>query len=344
MGIRVENLTRCFGDFTAVDDVSFDVRPGELAALLGPSGGGKSTILRVIAGLERADAGRVLLDGHAVDGLHASSRDVGFVFQHYALFRHMTVAANIGFGLDVRRVPRRERQHRVAQLVALMGLQGLEDRLPRQLSGGQRQRVAVARSLAPRPRVLLLDEPFSAVDAQVREELRRWLRRLHDELEVTSVFVTHDQEEAFSVADRVFVIRDGHLEQAGTPLEILEQPATEFVARFVGEVNVLDGTVRDGTVRWGSLEIPVHDRPDRADVRVVVRSYDLEFRREDPGVATVQRVLPLGDRVKVEALVDDGGTLVAQFPRRSRLLEHVEPGARIQVRPTSSRVFELPPL
>ena len=230
----------------------------------------------------------------------------------------------------------------MAELVALMGLQGLDGRLPSQLLGGQRQRVAVARSLAPRPRVLLLDEPFSAVDAQVREELRRWLRRLHEELNVTSVFVTHDQEEAFSVADRVFVIRDGRLEQAGMPLQILESPATEFVARFVGDVNVLDGVVLDGAFRWGSLEIPVDGRPDRTAVRIVVRSYDLEFLREDPGMATVQRVLPLGDRVKVEALVDGGGSLVAQFPRRSRLLGGVEPGARVRVRPTDSRVFELP--
>ncbi len=342
MGIRVEHLSKRFGDFVAVDDVSFEIRHGELAALLGPSGGGKSTILRVISGLEQADGGRVVLEGDRVDHLDASARNVGFVFQHYALFRHMSVARNIGFGLEVRKVPRAERDARVRELIGLLGLEGLEHRLPSQLSGGQRQRVAVARSLAPRPRILLLDEPFSAVDAQVREELRRWLRRLHDELHVTSVFVTHDQEEAFSVADRVFVIRHGRLEQAGTPLEILDTPKTEFIARFVGDVNVLDGSVHGSNLHWGALVVPTLGHANGSPVRVVIRAYDMKFWRADPGMAVVERVLPLGDRVKVEARMDGAGPLFAQFPRRSSLLRGIEPGARIHVEITTARVYAMP--
>src|SRR5215213_5074583 len=214
MGIKVDHLTRRFGEFAAVDDVSFEVKTGELVALLGPSGGGKSTILRIVAGLETADSGSVSLDGESVDELPARDRQVGFVFQHYALFRHMTVADNIGYGLKVRGVAKEERRARIGELLRIMGLHGLENRLPSQLSGGQRQRVALARSLAPKPKLLLLDEPFAAVDAQVREELRTWLRDLHDEVGVTSIFVTHDQEEAFALADRVLIIQRGRLEQA----------------------------------------------------------------------------------------------------------------------------------
>lgn len=341
MSIRVEHINKRFGNFVAVDDVTFEIQSGELSALLGPSGGGKSTILRIISGLETADSGRVLIDGESIDHLHARVRNIGFVFQHYALFRHMTVAENIGFGLEVRKVPAQIRRQRVAELIDLLGLTGLGDRFPNQLSGGQRQRVAVARALAPQPQVLLLDEPFSAVDAQVREELRRWLRRLHDELHVTSIFVTHDQVEAFSVADRVFIINHGRLEQAGTPVEVLDNPATEFVARFLGEVNVFDGTVSDGQLPVGPLSIAAHALPDQQAVRAVIRCYDLKFWREDPGVATVRRVLPLGDRVKVEASLDDAGMLFAQFPRRSSLLKGVEPGCRIAVEVTQARVYPL---
>jgi len=236
MSIRVTNLTKKFNGFTAVDGVSLGVDSGELVAFLGPSGSGKSTILRIIAGLEAADAGEVWLEGERTDHLHARARGVGFVFQHYALFRHMTVAENIGFGLAVQGAARPRRRRRVQELLELMGLQGFGGRYPAQLSGGQRQRVALARALAPEPKVLLLDEPFGAVDAKVREELRHWLRRLHDEVQVTSIFVTHDQEEAFSVADRVMVINRGRLEQAGSPAEILDNPGTEFVARFIGRL------------------------------------------------------------------------------------------------------------
>ena len=339
MGIKVEHLTRRFGDFAAVEDVSFEVKTGELVALLGPSGGGKSTILRIVAGLETADSGSVSLDGEAVDDLPARDRQVGFVFQHYALFRHMTVAENIGYGLKVRGVSKAERRERVGELTRIMGLHGLENRLPSQLSGGQRQRVALARSLAPKPRLLLLDEPFAAVDAQVREELRTWLRDLHDEVGVTSIFVTHDQEEAFALADRVLIIRRGRLEQAGTPQEILDDPATEFVARFIGNVNVLDGTVRGGRAQVGALRIPVEDAEHDGDVRLVIRSYDLKFWRDEAGVASVRRVIPLGDRVRVEATIDGAGPIFAQFPRRSSLLEGIEAGARIAVEATHVRSY-----
>ncbi|HEY8483967.1 MAG TPA: sulfate/molybdate ABC transporter ATP-binding protein [Longimicrobiales bacterium] len=342
MSIRVEHLTKRFGDFLAVDDVSFEVQPGELVALLGPSGGGKSTILRIIAGLERADSGTVILDGEVVDRLHPRARRVGFVFQHYALFRHMSVADNIAFGLDVKKTPKAERDARVQELLELMGLRGLGDRRPSELSGGQRQRVALARALAPRPRLLLLDEPFAAVDARVREELRQWLRNLHDEVHVTSIFVTHDQQEAFAVADRVLIINQGRLEQVGTPVEVLDEPATEFVARFVGEVNVLDGILRDGVVEIGALRVPVPDAPPGPEVRLIVRAYDLKFWTAEDGPAVVRRVLPLGDRVRVEAQIDGAGPIFAQFPRRSSLLHGIEPGVRIAVDITRVRAYPRP--
>jgi len=343
MAIRIDKLTKRFGDFAAVDNVSFEIADGELVALLGPSGGGKSTILRIIAGLEDSDGGTVELGGERVDHLHARARQVGFVFQHYALFKHMTVGENIAFGLKVQGVERPEQRRRVEELLGLVGLKGLDGRFPHQLSGGQRQRVALARALAPQPRVLLLDEPFGAVDAKVREELRRWLRRLHDELHATTLFVTHDQEEAFSVADRVVIINKGRLEQQGPPLEILDEPATEFVARFVGEVNVYDTVVRDGRVTVGPLEVPVHHHPDKAAVRLVIRPYDIKlFRVEDQGMATADRVLPIGDRVRIEATLHGGQPIVAQFPRRSSLLRGVEAGCRLGVEITHSRAYLLP--
>jgi sulfate transport system ATP-binding protein len=338
MEIRVEHLSKRFGSFVAVDDVSFEVESGSLVALLGPSGSGKSTVLRILAGLESADAGDVYFGGQPATDLHARVRSVGFVFQHYALFRHLTVEDNVAFGLDVRGVPRDAARKRVAELLELTSLSGLQGRYPSQLSGGQRQRVALARALAPEPKLLLLDEPFGAVDAKVREELRQWLRRLHDEVGVTSIFVTHDQDEAFSVADRVLLIHGGRVEQLGTPTEILDDPATEFVARFVGEVSVFPAEVRGGTAIAGALRVPIAER-DSARVHLVIRSYDLKFWREDPGVATVQRIVTLGDRVRVYAQVDGAGPIAAQFPRRSSLLRGVEPGCRIQIEVTRARAY-----
>ena len=337
MGILVKDLVKRFGETEVLRKVNLQVRDGELVALLGPSGGGKSTILRVIAGLEQADAGEVWLGGRRVDHLDPQARGIGFVFQHYALFRHMSVAENISFGLRVRGDPPAKRRQRAEELLDRVGLSGLPDRMPHELSGGQRQRVALARAMAPEPRLLLLDEPFGAVDAKVREELRRWLRRLHDELHTTSVFVTHDQEEAFAVADRVMIVKDGQLEQAGTPIEILDHPATEFVSRFVGDVNTLDGEVRGGVVDLGGLRIPA---PQLADgqavrdgqsVRVVIRAYDIKLWRADEGIASVRRLIPLGDRIRVEAQLGDGRALIAQFPQRSSLLRGVEVGARVAV-------------
>ncbi len=339
MSIRLDRVSRSFGAGPVVDDVSLAVQAGELVCLLGPSGGGKSTILRIIAGLERADAGEVWLEGQRVDHLHARDRDVGFVFQHYALFRHLDVAGNIGFGLSVRRRPPDFIRARVAELLELMGLGGLERRFPASLSGGQRQRVALARALAPAPKLLLLDEPFSAVDAQVRQELRQWLRRLHDDVPITSILVTHDQDEAFAIADRVFICRNGRIEQAGTPVEILDEPASEFVAQFIGDVNLLDGVVRDGTVWVGPLGMawPARD----GACRVVIRSYDLKFWCMNPGIASVARILPMGDRVRVEAILDGGQALFAQFPRRSSLLLGLEKGTRIGVEVTHARCWPI---
>ncbi|HJU74208.1 MAG TPA: sulfate ABC transporter ATP-binding protein, partial [Gemmatimonadaceae bacterium] len=295
MNVKVANLTKRFGSFVALDDVSFDVRSGDLVALLGPSGGGKSTTLRIIAGLDHPDSGTVAFDGLQVEGDHARKRRVGFVFQHYALFRHMTVAGNIGFGLEVQKLPRAEREQRVGELLRLVNLEGYERQMPAELSGGQRQRVALARALAPRPKLLLLDEPFAAVDAKVRQELRQWVRRLHDETGVTSIFVTHDQEEAFALADRVLVINQGRVEQEGTPLDILDHPATEFVAKFVGDVNVLDARVDGLSAVAGALRVPLERATPDTFVRLIIRAYDLKFWREDNGIATVARLFPLGD-------------------------------------------------
>ncbi len=339
MNIRVEGLTKRFGSFVAVNDVSFVVESGHLVAVLGPSGSGKSTLLRMLAGLEPPTSGNVWFGDEPATHLHARAREVGFVFQHYALFRHLTVARNVGFGLEVRGVSRERITRRVRELVQLTGLAGLEDRFPAQLSGGQRQRVALARALAPEPRLLLLDEPFGAVDAKVREELRQWLRRLHDEVGVTSLFVTHDREEAFGVADRVLVIQGGRLEQEGTPLDVLDRPATDFVACFVGDANVFDVDVRHGTARCGALVAPVEEGAACGPARLVVRSYEIKLWAENPGHATVERVVTVGDRLRVYAVVDGAGPILAQFPRRSSLLTGIEPGCRVHVEVTAAFVY-----
>ncbi len=339
MNIRVEGLSKRFGDFVAVDDVSFEVESGTLVALLGPSGSGKSTILRILAGLEAPDAGYVWFGDEEATALHARRRAIGFVFQHYALFHHYTVEQNVAFGLRIRRVPRKDALLRARELLALVGLAGFETRYPSQLSGGQRQRVALARALAPEPRLLLLDEPFGAVDAKVRDELRQWLRRMHDEVGITSIFVTHDQQEAFSVSDRVLVIHHGALEQSGTPTDILDHPQTEFIARFVGEVNVFPAVVADGVATAGTLRASVTGTVVPGPSHLVIRSYDLKFWREDTGIGTVERVVTLGDRVQVHAIADGAGRIVAQFPRRSSLLKGIEPGCRIGIEITTARAY-----
>ncbi|MBN1960412.1 MAG: sulfate ABC transporter ATP-binding protein [Deltaproteobacteria bacterium] len=339
MAIRIEHLCKRFGSFVVLDDVSFAVPRGELVALLGPSGGGKSTILRIIAGLDFADCGKVYIDNIAVDHLDSKARQVGFVFQHYALFRHMSVASNIAFGLSVQGVPRIAQRERVRELLSLVGLHGLGDRYPNQLSGGQRQRVALARALAPKPRLLLLDEPFGAVDTKVRKELRRWLRRLHDEVHVTSVFVTHDQDEAFDVADQVVIVNQGRIEQAASPPEIIEQPASEFVASFFGEVNIFNAIVQDGQAIVGALTTPVDDIADGTNVHLLVRSYDFKLWQDENGVGTIKRITSLGDRVSITADIDGVGMINAHFPQSSDLLDGLNVGSRIAAEIAFARAY-----
>jgi sulfate transport system ATP-binding protein len=292
MSIVVRNISKRFGDFVALDDVSLDVESGSLTALLGPSGSGKSTLLRIVAGLEAPDAGEILLGDEDATTLPPQKRNVGFVFQHYAAFKHMTVRENIAFGLKVRRRPKTEVRERVEELLHLVQLEGLGDRYPSQVSGGQRQRMGLARALAPHPQVLLLDEPFGALDARVRAELREWLRLLHDVVHVTTVFVTHDQEEAMEISDTIAVINEGALEQVGAPSELYDAPASEFVMRFVGDANIVDG--------------------------VLVRPHDLELL-DEPAEGAVEamivRVTMLGRDTKVELHDADGAEIVALLTR-----------------------------
>jgi len=316
MAITVRNVTKRFGGFTALDSVTLEVESGSLTALLGPSGSGKSTLLRVIAGLERPDAGEILISGEDATELTPQKRGVGFVFQHYAAFKHMTVRDNVAFGLKVRRRPRDEVRARVDELLALVQLEPFAHRYPAQLSGGQRQRMALARALAVEPKVLLLDEPFGALDARVRAELREWLRHLHDAVHVTTVFVTHDQEEAMEVADQIALMNAGRIEQAGPPRDLYEQPATEFVMSFIGHVN-----------RLGEAWVRPHD-------------LDLLLEPERGAAeAMVERVVHLGFEVRVELLRSDGEQLWAQITRdRCEELE-LEAGQILWVRPSRERVF-----
>src|SRR5688572_19058229 len=291
MAITVRNVTKRFGDFVALDDVSVDVEKGALTALLGPSGGGKSTLLRIIAGLELPDSGNVEISGEAATHLPPQRRNVGFVFQHYAAFKHMSVFGNVAFGLQIRKRPKDEIRRRVNELLELVHLEQFSDRLPSQLSGGQRQRMALARALAVEPAVLLLDEPFGALDVKVREELRTWLRRLHDEVQVTTVFVTHDQEEAMDVADNIVVIANGRVEQSGTPDQLYDEPANDFVMGFLGPVTTLRGHL----VRPHDLEV-------------------LSSPADGTVEATVKRITRLGFEVRAELLVD-GADAWAQLTR-----------------------------
>jgi sulfate transport system ATP-binding protein len=312
--IDVRDVTKRYEDFTALQDVCLHVPQGSLTALLGPSGSGKSTLLRVIAGLEVPDGGEVVIDGDDATRVPARQRGVGFVFQHYAAFKHMTVRANVGFGLRVRHRPKAEIAARVDELLALVHLEGWAERYPSQLSGGQRQRMALARALAVQPRVLLLDEPFGALDAQVREELRLWLRRLHDEVEVTTVFVTHDQEEAMDVAEQVAVIHEGRIQQVGTPRELYEHPANDFVMGFIGPVT-----------RIGDTIVRPHD--------VAIVSEPGEDTRE----ALVERVAHLSFEVRVELSLDDGRDIWVQLTRAQAEELELEPGQIVWVRPSYSK-------
>jgi sulfate transport system ATP-binding protein len=348
MSIAVLNLTKRFGSFFALRDVSFTVKTGELVALLGPSGSGKTTLLRIIAGLEDADAGRVLFDGDDATQRSARERGVGFVFQHYALFRHMTVFENVAFGLRVRpraqRPPEEEVKRRVNELLGLVQLDYLGDRLPSQLSGGQRQRVALARALAVEPKVLLLDEPFGALDAKVRQELRRWLRRLHQEIHLTSVFVTHDQEEALELANRVVVMNEGIIEQDGTPDEVVEHPATRFVVNFLGNVNIFHGRVERGRALLGPLAVPYPDHPhaEPRNAAGYARPHDLDISRGDTGDglwATVTDVRLAGALVKIELDDDDRRTMQVELGRQEYAQTRAIIGERVYVTPRRVRVF-----
>src|SRR3954466_391030 len=304
MSIEIRNVSKNFGDFKALRDVSLNIASGELVALLGPSGCGKTTLLRIIAGLETADRGSILFAGEDTTEVHVRERQVGFVFQHYALFRHMMVFENVAFGLRVK--PRGQRpseaeiRKKVHDLLNLVQLDWLADRFPSQLSGGQRQRIALARALAVEPKVLLLDEPFGALDAKVRKELRRWLRRLHDELNVTSIFVTHDQEEALEVADRVVLMNAGRIEQVGSPQEVWDHPASPFVYGFLGDVNMFHGRAHQGEVEVEGIRLhaPEHNAVQDSKALAYVRPHDLDISRYTPGasgiVATLTRAIVVG--------------------------------------------------
>src|SRR5512138_1273429 len=277
MSIELRNVSKEFGAVAAVNNVSFSIREGELMALLGPSGGGKTTVLRMIAGLEMPTEGDVFIRGERVNDVTVQERNIGFVFQNYALFKNMNVSKNVAFGLKIKKWKRSHIRERVAELLKLFGLEGLEKRYPHQLSGGQRQRVAIARALASKPSVLLLDEPFGAVDAKIRQELREWLVTLHHDLNVTTIFVTHDQEEALEVSNRIVILSRGVQEQVGTPREVYDQPANEFVARFIGVMNVLELEVRDGAARIGEMAFPNHGQAEGQKIRIGFRPYAVQI-------------------------------------------------------------------
>jgi sulfate transport system ATP-binding protein len=313
MSIEINHINKRFGDFVALDDVTVSLPHGQLTALLGPSGGGKSTLLRIIAGLERADSGSIRIEGMDATRLSPQKRNVGFVFQHYAVFKHMTVAKNVAFGLEIRNKSKAEIAERVNELLKLVHLSQFADRLPSQLSGGQRQRMALARALAVQPKVLLLDEPFGALDAKVRKELREWLRRLHDEVPVTTVFVTHDQEEAMEVADEIVVINDGRIEQVGTPDELYDAPANDFVMGFLGEVTQLAG------LRLRPHDIEISLTPDLAGGTA----------------ADILRYLRVGFEVRVVAGTEDGQEVAVVTTRAHARALGLEEGMRVWLTPAS---------
>ena len=364
MSIEIKNVSKNFGDFQALRDVSLQIESGELIALLGPSGCGKTTLLRIIAGLESSDAGSIYFSGEDTTDVHVRERGVGFVFQHYALFRHMTVFENVAFGLRMK--PRAQRpseaqiKSKVHELLGLVQLDWLADRFPSQLSGGQRQRIALARALAVEPKVLLLDEPFGALDAKVRKELRRWLRRLHDELHVTSIFVTHDQEEALEVADRVVLMNGGVVEQVGSPQDVWDHPASPFVYGFLGDVNLFHGRAHQGEVHLEGLRLQAPEHADAQDAKAYayVRPHDLEVTRYQPGqavggdggiVARLARAIVVGPIARLELVTlddsrvsDKAGSdsiLEAQIPAQQYRDAGFQEGDTLLVTPRKARVF-----
>nr|WP_294841672.1 sulfate ABC transporter ATP-binding protein [uncultured Methylotenera sp.] len=351
MSIEIRNIKKNFGQFSALNDVSLDVPSGELVALLGPSGCGKTTLLRIIAGLETPDSGNILFHGNDATDRQVQEREVGFVFQHYALFRHMTVFENVAFGLRVRpkhtRPSDAEIKRRVHELLELVQLDWLADRYPPQLSGGQRQRIALARALAVEPKVLLLDEPFGALDAKVRKELRRWLRRLHDELHITSIFVTHDQEEALEVADRVVVINKGQIEQIGTPQEVYDHPVSPFVYQFLGNVNQFDSHIHQGSAQVAGVDLKLDAHADTQNTPALafVRPHDIEiYNAQKPDrvgfEAIVRYVNAVGPLVKVELERNDHTELIEAELTQERFRElNLTPAQHVHVYPRNVRVF-----
>jgi sulfate/thiosulfate transport system ATP-binding protein len=367
MSIAIRNVSKDFGTFHALRDVSLDIDSGELVALLGPSGCGKTTLLRIIAGLETADQGTILFSGEDTTDVHVRERNVGFVFQHYALFRHMSVFDNVAFGLRMK--PRATRpsetviKQKVHELLSLVQLDWLSDRYPAQLSGGQRQRIALARALAVEPKVLLLDEPFGALDAKVRKELRRWLRRLHDDLHVTSIFVTHDQEEALEVADRVVLMNSGKIEQIGSPQQVWDHPASPFVYGFLGDVNLFHGRAHEGEMLIGDdgvrLQSPEHSATQNSKAFAYVRPHDLDVRRYQAGEASgikayqpqrgipakLVRAIVVGPIARLELLPLDasaagsGDIIEAQIPATQFADEAFHEGETLVLTPRKARVF-----
>ena len=359
MSIEIRNIHKQFGSFQALGDVSLDIHSGELIALLGPSGCGKTTLLRIIAGLETADSGTIAFSGEDTTHVHVRERQVGFVFQHYALFRHMTVFENVAFGLRVKprglRPSEAEISKKVHELLGLVQLDWLADRYPSQLSGGQRQRIALARALAVEPKVLLLDEPFGALDAKVRKELRRWLRRLHDELNVTTIFVTHDQEEALEVSDRVVVMNHGQIEQIGAPQQVWEEPASSFVYGFLGDVNQFKGYVQNGQMRIGPhkqkvmVPSPEHTNTQELSALAYVRPYDFDVRRystADEGIVVqLERAVVVGPVARMELLasgevgVEQAQLIEAQIPASLFHQQGFKEGETLVLSPRRARVF-----
>jgi sulfate transport system ATP-binding protein len=354
MSIEIRNINKHFGSFRALNDVSLDIASGELVALLGPSGCGKTTLLRIIAGLETADQGSILFSGEDTTDVHVRERQVGFVFQHYALFRHMTVFENVAFGLRVK--PRGQRpsdadiKKKVHELLGLVQLDWLADRFPSQLSGGQRQRIALARALAVEPKVLLLDEPFGALDAKVRKELRRWLRRLHDDLHVTSIFVTHDQEEALEVADRVVLMNQGKVEQIGSPQQVWDHPASPFVYGFLGDVNLFQGRAHEGQIQLEGMRLdsPEHSSAQNAKAYAYVRPHDFDVQRYSPGAegiaAQLSRAIVIGPIARLELMPsEDSGQadplIEAQIPSQQYREMGLREGDLLVLTPRNARVF-----
>lgn len=334
MGIVVENVSKQFGSFQAVDEVNLEIQSGSLVALLGPSGSGKSTLLRLIAGLEMPDSGKIWLTGQDATHQSVQDRNIGFVFQHYALFKHLTVRKNIAFGLEIQKTVKGKVKARVEELLELVQLSGLGDRYPSQLSGGQRQRVALARALAVQPQVLLLDEPFGALDAKVRKDLRAWLRRLHDEVHVTTVFVTHDQEEAMEVSDEIVVMNKGRVEQIGTPAQIYDRPTTPFVMSFIGPVNVLPSTSR----------IFEANGFDSTQAEIFLRPHDVVVDTNPNGSsvpARVNRLIHLGWEIQAELILDDGQVVMAHITRERFDQLELEPQQRVFVKPKDAKSFPL---